>query len=180
QGGGGGAQSQRQLADETEEAARQLERLSREARQPELEDVARQLQQAADEMRRSAANARSGNTASANAALNRLEEARRRLERNRNDSLEQQTREAINRADELARRQRDIAERMGRLNSLTGTERANEARRLTEDKERQIQDAAELERQLDRLAAGSRTQQRDASRHLQEAANSIRDNQLKE
>ena len=180
QGGAGGAQQQRQLADETEEAARQLERLARENRNTQMQDVARQLQQAADAMRRSAANARNGNTADANAALNQLEEARRRLERTRSATLEQQTRDALERANRLAAEQRDIANRMSRLQGLSGTERAEEARRLIEEKEQQAQDVAELERQIDRMAAASRTEQRDASRRLQEAANSIRENQLKE
>jgi hypothetical protein len=180
QGGGGSAQNQRQLADDTEEAARQLERLSRQTNQPNLADVARQLQQAADAMRRSAANARTGNSAQANTALEQLEEARRRLERNRNTSLEQQTRDALDRADRLARQQRDIADRMNRLHSATGAERNADARSLIEEKEDQVRDIGELERQLDRLAQGARNEQRDASRRLQEAANSIRDDQLKE
>ncbi|MGH7464228.1 MAG: hypothetical protein ACREK1_03570, partial [Longimicrobiales bacterium] len=180
QGGGGGAQSQRQLAEETEEAARQLERLSRETQQPTLTEVARQLQQAADEMRRSAANARTGNTANANAALNQLEEARRRLERSQNETLEQQTQEALDRAARLAREQENIADRMNRLQAMSGTERRDEAQRLIERKDEQLEEVADLERQIDRLAGASRTEQRDASRRLQEAANSIRDNQLKE
>lgn len=180
QGGGGSAQSQRQLAEETEQAARQLERLSRETQQPSLGEVARQLQQAADQMRRSAANTRSGNTADASSALNNLEEARRRLERSRSQTLQDQTQAALERARRLAQQQRDIAERMDRLGSMAGAERDREARSLIERKQEQLDDVADLERQLDRLAAATRTEQRDASRRLQEAANSIRDSQLKD
>ncbi|MHB1170851.1 MAG: DUF4175 family protein, partial [Longimicrobiales bacterium] len=46
--GGGGSASQRQLAEETEQAARQLERLARETGRRDLEETARQMQEAAD------------------------------------------------------------------------------------------------------------------------------------
>ncbi|CAN5436055.1 hypothetical protein BH23ACI1_BH23ACI1_09100 [soil metagenome] len=181
QGGGGSAQGQRDLAEETEQTARQLERLARETQQQSLSDVARQLQQAADAMRRSATNTRSGTTADASAALDQLEQARRRLERSRNESLEQQARGAVAQAGRLAREQREIAQRMERLHDLTGAERSAEARRLIERKEQQAAEVADLERQLDRLAASARSeQQREASRRLQESANAIRENQLKE
>lgn len=178
-GGGGGGQSQRELAEETEEVARQLERLSRETQQPQLMEAARRLQEAADAMRRSAANNRNGNPADASAALDRLDEARRRLERNRSQQLEQQTREALQRAEELARQQREIEAGMNNLNNA-GADRAEQARRLIERKEQQLAGVENLERQLDRMASEARTEQREASRELQEAAGSIRDNQLKE
>ena len=53
QGGGGGGGSQRQqqeMIDEAQKLARELERLSRDRRDPKLEEAARQLQQSADEM----------------------------------------------------------------------------------------------------------------------------------
>jgi hypothetical protein len=181
QGGGGSAQVQRQLADETEQAARQLERLSRETQQPALADAARELQRAADAMRRSAANARSGNTAEGSSALEQLEEARRRLERSREDTLGRQAREAAAHAERLARQQREIAERMDRLHQLDGAERNAESRRLIERKEEQARGVAELERELDRLAGAARTaQERDAARGLQEAGDAIREGQLRE
>ena len=56
--GGASDQSQRQLAEDTEEEARRLERLARETDDPQLDqqlmDAARRLQEAAAEMRRSA------------------------------------------------------------------------------------------------------------------------------
>ena len=58
----GSGAAQRQLAEETLEEARRLERLSREQSRPELAESARQLREAAAAMQRAAANARSGNT----------------------------------------------------------------------------------------------------------------------
>ncbi|MDT8342377.1 MAG: DUF4175 family protein, partial [Longimicrobiales bacterium] len=78
-GGGASAQSQRELADEAEEASRQLQRLARETGDRELAATARQLQEAADAMRRAAADAGNAGTAEAQRALERLEDAQRRL-----------------------------------------------------------------------------------------------------
>jgi hypothetical protein len=73
--------NQRALADETENAARQLEKLSREQSRPELSETAQRLQQAADAMRRAAAN--SGGGGQAGNALARMREAQDQLARER-------------------------------------------------------------------------------------------------
>jgi hypothetical protein len=80
QGGGGGSEAQRRLADETEEAARRLERLSREQSRPDLEQTARRLREAAEAMRRAAATRNADGTARGQSALDELQ-ARRAAER---------------------------------------------------------------------------------------------------
>jgi hypothetical protein len=55
QGSATGGMSQRELAEETERAARQLERLAREQQSPELASTAQEMRRAADAMRRAAA-----------------------------------------------------------------------------------------------------------------------------
>ena len=56
QGGGGGSQRQQQeMIDEAQKMARELEKLSRDRRDPKLAEAARQMQQAADEIRRAQA-----------------------------------------------------------------------------------------------------------------------------
>lgn len=181
QGGAGqaGGASQRDLAEETEETARQLERLARESRSRELQEAARRLQEAADAMRRSAA--ASGNAASAEsaAAQERLEEARRLLDRNRSVGLDQGLESALQRAGELARQQRDIARQVGGLDQA-GADRDERIRRLLERKDQMEAEIQNLEAQLDRMAAESRQEERGASRRLTEAANSIRDNKIRE
>ncbi|MGH7718428.1 MAG: DUF4175 family protein, partial [Gemmatimonadaceae bacterium] len=62
-GGNGGGDSQRRLAQEAEQVARQLERLARERSSPELGETARRLRDAANAMRRSAASSGSGGEA---------------------------------------------------------------------------------------------------------------------
>ncbi|MGH7500206.1 MAG: DUF4175 family protein [Longimicrobiales bacterium] len=179
--GGGGASSQRELAEETEQAARELERLAREQNNPEMMDAARRLQEAADAMRQNASNQRNGSAAEGQAALDRLRDARRRLENNRTAGLQQQANEALQRAEQIARDQEQIQQQMQDLSNLSGAERAERARRLVERKEQQLNDVAGLERDLQRMGQEARTnQQADAASALQQAAEGIQDNQLKE
>ena len=107
--GGGSTPSQRDLAKETEELARRLERLARETSWPDLEDTARRLQEAANAMKRSGPGASGGSSAEAAAALERLRDAQRRLEGTRADRLEQGVQEARRKAQDLARQQEKIA-----------------------------------------------------------------------
>ena len=179
-GGGAAARGQRKLAEETEEAARQLERLARETNDQRLMEASRQLQQAADDMRRSAASSGNAGTADATSALDRLEEARRRLERNRVDRLREDGEDALRRAEELSDEQREIQRQMDRLNKLEGAALQESARRLFERKEAMTEELMDLEGQIDRLSADARSSQREAAEGLREAANSIRDNKLKE
>ncbi len=178
--GGGSAAAQRQLAEETEEAARQLERLARENNRPDLQETARRLQDAADAMRRAAADQRSGSTAQGQAALERLRDARRRLEQNRANALEQEAEEARREVERLAQEQERVAEGMRGLPGQTGSARGERARELIEQKTEMADDLAELERQLDRMSGEARGQQNDASQELRSAADAIRDGELRE
>ena len=178
QSGAGGA-GQRRMAEEAEELARRLERLAREQSLPELNETARELREAADEMRRAAADSRNGGLAEGLAALERLREARRLLDESRSAGLERDIEDALHRAERLARQQTGVTSDVEDLASA-GPERLERLRRLIERKEEMAEEVAELEADLDRLARESRGEQRDASRKLQEAANSIRDDKLKE
>ncbi len=175
----GGGASQRQLAEEAEELARKLERLAREESRPELDRTARELRDAAEEMRRAAANSRNGGSAQGQAALERLREARRLLEENRSAGLQREVDDALRRAERLAEEQQDVISDVERLGDA-GNYASERMRRLIERKEEMASEIADLEAQLDRLARESRSDQRDASRKLQEAANSIRDDKLEE
>ncbi|HSJ16296.1 MAG TPA: hypothetical protein VK939_17955 [Longimicrobiales bacterium] len=179
-GSGGGNATQRQLAEEIEQAARQLERLSRERQQsPELERAARELERAADAMRQAAADARNGNTANAREALERLREAQRRLEGDRGASMQREAGEALRRAERLAEQQRRTGEELERF--ARGDQRTRErAQELIDRRTRELAETQSIEQEMDRLAAGTSREQRDASRRLQEAANTVRRTQLKE
>jgi hypothetical protein len=178
-GGGGGAEGQRRLAEEAEELARQLERLSREEERPELEETARDLREAADAMRQAAANARNNGVAQGVEALDQLREARRLLDRNRSARLERDAEETLRRVEQLAEQQRDM---IADVNDLSNDlrERREAAPPLQERKEGMAEEVAEIEAELDRMAREARQEQQDASRMLEAAARSIRDNQLRE
>ncbi|MEN8376768.1 MAG: DUF4175 family protein, partial [Gemmatimonadota bacterium] len=177
-GGGGGGEQQRDLAEETEEAARQLERLARERRSPELDRVAEQMREAAEAMRQSATQSGAGGAADAGRALERLDQARRRLERAQSDRLSADTESALDRARQLRAEQERVqrdAESVG-----PGTEDAETRRRLQERKTAMADEAESLEQSLDRLAADFRREDRDAAERLSEAAGGIRRDRLKE
>ena len=176
---GGGAQ-QRALAEQAEEAARRLERLSREENRPELMDSARRLQEVADQMRRAAASGDKGAAAQAAAALDRLRETERRLQRSQSDRVERDVRDAQRRAEELARDQRDIAEDARDLPTRTGESRRQLVGQLSERKTELASEIGDLEKQLDRSAADASRDQRDAARRMSEAANTIRDQRLRD
>jgi hypothetical protein len=179
-GGGGG---QRALADEVEEAARRLERLSREEARPELMDSARQLREAADAMRRASAGGDASAQAQASAALQRLRETERRLRRSQSARAERDVNDARQQAQEIAREQREIEQDVNALAGESGKDtntRAERVRRLRERKDSLESKVGELEKQLDRSAADASRDERDAARKMSEAAATIRDSRVRD
>lgn len=176
---GGGGQGQRDLAQETEEAARELRRLARETNQPQLEETARNLEQAADAMRRAASRTGSASSAESTSALQRLEEAQRRLRDAQRDRARRDAEDALRTVEDLARQQRDVTSDVRDLPE-GGAARQGAVERLQQRKDQMTDDAADLERQLDRAASVARAEQPDAARKLQEAADQIRESKLKE
>ena len=177
QGGGAG---QRALAEEAEEAARRLERLAREMNSPQMMDASRRLQEAADAMRRAAANSDNLGFSEAGAALDRLREVQERLKTEQTGRLERDIQDALRRANQLAAEEREVAGAVDDLSGLSDERRAERMPGLMERKDAMEGEVADLERQLDSTSAEFRREERDASRRLAEAANSIRDNKLKE
>ena len=177
QGGGGG---QRALAEEAEEAARRLERLAREQNSPQMMDAARRLQEAADAMRRAAANDDNLGFSEAGTALDRLREVEERLGSEQRGRLERDIQEQLQRANRLADQQREMQSEVAEFPGLPDEDRAAALRRMLEQKTGMEEEVADLERSIDSTSAEFRRDERDASRELQEAAASIRDNKLKE
>jgi hypothetical protein len=178
QNAGGGGQSQRRLAEEAEELARQLERLSRENSRPELERTARSIREAVEEMQRAAANSRNNGVAQGVSALDRLRDARRLLDQDRTARTERDAEDILRRVQRLTDEQRDVMSDVDRLSGdPSQLERIN---RLRERKEAMAAEVDDIEGQLDQLSRDSQRDQREASRKLREAAESIRDDKLKE
>ncbi|MDE2761280.1 MAG: DUF4175 family protein [Gemmatimonadota bacterium] len=177
--GGGGSQAARDLAEQADEAARQLERLSRETGQRQLEEVARDLQQAADAMRRSAAQRGNAGVAEAQSALRRLREARDRLEEAQGERLQRDLDDARDRVDELARRQEDIEERMAALRKADRPSQ-DEIGEIRETKTEMAEEVGDLLASLDQMAASARRDGADGAGELDEAIGTIRETQLRE
>ena len=170
---------QRQLAQETEDTARQLERLSREDGRQDLAQMARDLRAAADAMRRAAASGDSAAFSEAKAAADRLARARDGLERQRTDRLARDIDSALSRTRRLANEQKSIEGDVRGLDKA-GANRSAQVQQLQTRKDAQAGEVADLEKQLDRTAADFRRERPDAARKVQQAADAIRDNKLKE
>ena len=186
---GAAGQNQRQLIEQAEELARQLERLARERSRPDLAQTARRLQQAADSMRRASANRSSGEIGQGTEALEQLREARRLLERNQEFEMASEMEDLTQRAEQARRTQERITQQVGELGSQGGEETRGGARgaeaesKMTEilnEKDQLEKEVGELESQIDRVARQARGAEKDAARSLSEAAESIRENQVKE
>src|ERR1043165_4887710 len=120
---------QQELIDETRKAARELERLSRERRDAEMQQLVQQLNQTADEMQKAQANSRSNNSESIaqnERALDRLQQAQQRLQQMGDASgqrggqsgaagRQEQISDLRQRAAQAASRQREIAKDMENL-----------------------------------------------------------------
>jgi len=182
QGGGGGG-GERDLAEETEELARKLERLAREQSIPNLEDTARRLQQAADSMRRAGARGEAGALAEGLSALDKLKDARRLLDKNRSVRLDRDMDDAREQMERIRSQQERVASEVNRLTeegAEGGGGSGERVQRIFERKDELAEEVANLESHLDRMAREGRSEQKEASRKIQDAANSIRDSKLKE
>jgi hypothetical protein len=179
QSGGGSGTSQRELAEQVEQAARQLEQLAREENRPDLAQSAQQLQQSADAMRRAAANGAQAGGAQAAQALERLRQAEQQLRRTQTGRAQRDVNEAVRRAGEIANEQKQIAGDVRGLPSPAQRSR-EQVQQLVDRKGELEQKVSDLEKQIDRAATDMRREERDASRRMSEAASSLRDNRVRD
>jgi hypothetical protein len=179
QAASGGGDQQRALAEAAEEAARQLEKLSREQNRPDLANAARQMQQAADAMRRAAAGNDPSAAGQAQAASERLQQAQRQLQGAQADRNERGVQEAMRQAEEIAREHADAAKDAEQLGNA-GSDRLQKAQLNAQRREGLSTKLGQLEQQIDRMSNDLARTEKDASRKLQEASGGIRDDKTKE
>ncbi len=173
--------NQRDLVKETEELARKLERLAREQSRADLKQTARRLQSAADAMRKAMAHRSAGEVAGGGDALEELKRARRLLEKNRDFQLAAEMDDLESRARRAEGLQQEISSQVGQLDPTGERGSFVEAvENILEKKDELAKEIADLENQIDQVARQARRTQKDASRGLSEASESIRENQLKE
>ncbi len=177
QGAAAGGESQRRLAEETEEMARRLETLAREQSSPELAESARRLQEAAEAMRQSAAARDQRGLNQASAAAEALEEARRLLDRNLQNRLDRDVADAVDRAQRALDRQRQI-ERAVQQMPLDQAGRQEALPGILDDKDELVRELERLDEDLRRLSREASGTDPEAERAFREAAAAIRDGQL--
>ncbi|MEZ4589251.1 MAG: DUF4175 family protein [Gemmatimonadales bacterium] len=179
QAGGGGGAPQRDLARETEEAARRLERLARERNDPSLGETARRLREAAEAMRRAAGGSAEQGASQGSEALERLRNATRSLEQSRADGRREEMRRLESRANELSRKQAEIAQQSQSLPSDPSA-RAERVGALGERKDALARDVAQLEADAEALARDAARDQPKAARQVGEAASGLRENRVQD
>jgi uncharacterized protein DUF4175 len=187
QGGGGGGRQQQQMIDEARKAARELERLSRERRDPRMQDLANRLNQAADEMQR-AQNAAQNNKDQESLARNlramqQLDEAQRQLNRLKQSQGGQSIQDLKQRAAQAAQRQSEITKDVEDLarRARSGDSSVNNSKQqLAERKNELANEVGNLERDIDQTARGLNQEQQGAANKLREAASGLRQNRVQD
>ena len=175
QSGGGAGSPQNQLAAETEDVARRLERLARERSRPDLAAVSRRLRDAAQDMR-SASNSSEGLESGLSAA-NELRNARRDLDGQRRERLGRDVQNALDETKRLRAAQDRIRSAVGDLEE----ERTREAIASVSGQKQDLAERVQrLEQQLDEVSREWSRDEPEAAGAVGEAADGIRDRKLKE
>ncbi len=191
QSGASGGQGQRDLAQQTEDQAHKLERLAREQQNQSLADAARRLQDAADAMRRAAANGNrgQGDAAQAEKALN---DARRLLDQERDGRSSRDLSDAIKKAQQLADQEKKVQSDEQKLTQSQSQSQSGGAGGAGQQQQRELQqsiadqkgamadEVKDLKSQLDRMSNDSHRDQKDLSRALGGAADTLRGRKTEE
>jgi hypothetical protein len=195
-GGGGNQRQQQELIEEARKAARELERLSRERRDPQMQELSRQLNQTADEMQKAQASSRTNSSeaiAQNERALERLRQAQERLQQmngaagqrggqSGSSGRQQQIADLRQRAAQAASRQREIAKDIESLARRGGQNAQDENSRKTREQLAERKDTLadtvnnlqqDIEQSARAMGAGQGQGQQRAARQLKDAADSL-------
>jgi hypothetical protein len=173
---GGSGRQQQQIIEELRRAARDLERLSRDRRDPQLQGAAQQLQQAANQLENARAASPSEALARQLDAMGRLERAQRALEAARKGSSSQDLRQLSRRAEEALRQQEDIIRRVDQMAQRSSTE--EQRADLAERKRELAEKIKGLERDIERAERNLGPDQDRAANQMRSAAQSMRQNRI--
>jgi hypothetical protein len=178
--GASGGQGQRDLAQQAEQQARQLERLAREQQNQSLADAARRLQDAADAMRRAAANGQKGGDATQ--ALNNLQEARRLLDQEKSGRASRDVADAVRAAQQLADQEKSVQSDVQKLGQSAGNASGQQQlqQSIAQQKGAMADEVKDLKSKLDRMALDGKRDQREVSRALESAADTLRGRKVEE
>jgi hypothetical protein len=181
QSGSSGGQSQRDLAQQTEEQARQLERLAREQQNQQMADAARRLQDAANNMRKAAASSGGQKTSETAQALKNLEDARRLLDQERGGRSSRDMNDAARQAQQLADQEKKVQSDVQKLGQTSdGGQKQQLQQSISEQKGVMADEVKDLKSKLDRMALDNKKNQKELSRALETAADTLRGRKLEE
>lgn len=166
------------LADELEEMARQLERLSRTQPNPQLQQSIAQMRGAAEAMRRAAANATGGGIDQARQAAENLREAQRLLDQSRVRQFSDALERSLRRAELVEKRQSGIKQEVSQLDDKWGATLKAQLEQLDQRKQALDEELVNLESELSDLASAAREEQPQASQPLKQAIRAARENRL--
>ncbi len=182
-GGGGGSRQQQELIEEAKKQARELEKLSRERRDPQMQRAADQLKQAAEEMQKAQNAQQNGNQQEAQTqmqrAMEKLQQASQQVNNNQKGQSGNSVQDLKNRASNAASQQQDIQKKLDDLQRKGNDPSAQESRQNLIDKKKELANQVEnIERELDQTARGMSGEQQKAADQLREAASGLRRNQV--
>ena len=178
--GANAGDAQRRLAQETEQAARQLERLARERESQSLAEAARRMNDAADAMRRSAANSGQRGAEEAARALEQLRDARRLMDQERGNRMQRAMDDAAETGRRLAEQQQRVQSDVARSGSTEGGQREELQESIVRRKVAMADSTRELARRLDRAALETRRENPEAARQIEEAADTLRQRRIED
>lgn len=167
------------LAEELEEMARQLERLSRNQPNPALQQSLDRMRNAAEAMRQAAANGNRGDgTDQARRAAADLQEAQRLLDQSKVAQFGEALERTLKRAELVERKQDAIRREVAAVESDWGEEKKSQLKRLDESKQELSKQLANLEAELSELTNRAREQQPKANQALKQAIRAAREHRL--
>ena len=179
QAGSSSGAAQRQMADDAEQAARQLERLARERQSQPLADAAQRLHDASDAMRKAAANGRRG-AGESRTTQQRLDEARRLLDLEKAGQVRRDVADAQQSARDLAEQERRIAEELKGLGTGDAAARQQLRQSLSARKNAMLDSLRSLTQRLDRAALQHGRAAPRTARAMGEAADTLRSRRMED
>jgi hypothetical protein len=178
--GANSGDAQRRLAQETEQTARQLERLARERESQSLAEAARKMNEAADAMRRSAASGGQRGAEEAAAAMDRLRDARRALDAERGNRTQRAVDEAAQTGRRLAEQQERVAQDVARAANAQGQQREDLQDAIISRKTAMADTTRALARRLDRASLDTRRENPETARQLAEASDTLKQRRIED
>ncbi len=170
------------LAQELEEMARQLERLSRIQPNRQVQQSLDRMRNAAESMRRAANGQGSGedSTEQARQAVANLQEAQRLLDQSKVAKFNEALERTLRRAERIEKKQDSIRQEVAEIGETWGDELKSQIAQLQERKRQLTSDLDNLENEIGELSREARSEQPEANESLKQAIRTARESRLQD